>query len=101
MGVNYHPSDIEPRCDYAFKNTNILLGRAAARAMHDTEETRGRWPFVNVNWRFGFAVGKGFFRVVWLDHALRIDHDTSKGKDWLNVYVYGGPVEKCQAYRTP
>lgn len=48
--------------------------------------------------RIPFAVGKGEFRVVYLDQ-IRIDIcDVESGERWINVYSYGGPAEKCDAY---
>jgi len=48
--------------------------------------------------RIPFAVGKGEFRVVYLDD-IRIDiFDVKSGERWINVYSYAGPAEKCNAY---
>lgn len=39
-----------------------------------------------------FAVGRGYFDVLHLDAALRVDRDAN---GWVNVYAYDGPVSRC------
>lgn len=97
MGVDYVASKEMRRCDFQFKRTKILVGRSAVsinKAKGRLEDANGSGG-LNLNLDIPFAVGKGFFDVVWLDQALRIDRDTSNGKNWLNIYVYGGPTERC------
>lgn len=88
------------RCDYVFEQTNILYGREARDFLREREMASGTGIDVQENgWGFNiklpFAVGKGFFRAVWLDEVVRVDEDTSTGEVWLNVYLYGGPMVKC------
>mmetsp|Transcript_13448 Transcript_13448/g.24117 ORF Transcript_13448/g.24117 Transcript_13448/m.24117 type:complete len:275 (+) Transcript_13448:41-865(+) len=44
---------------------------------------------------FPFAIGSGYFDVLYLDAQLRIDRDKN---GWINVYAYSGPPERCSAY---
>lgn len=100
VGVDYAASEEERRCDFQFKRTKVMVGQSAmdsismARGTRDDQSRKVRY---NLDVDFPFAVGKGYFHVVWLDQALRVDRDTSNGKNWLNIYVYGGPTEKCTA----
>lgn len=77
----------ERRCDFTMVDTTVSWGKAARQWMKGEREG---------GWKAGWALGKGFFRTIWLDEVLRIDRDTSgEGRDWVNCYVYGGPVETC------
>jgi len=62
------------RCPFQFKSTDVL--RSDQRVV-----------------QFPFAIGSGFFDVLYLDAQLRIDQDKN---GWINVYSYDGPVEKCK-----
>lgn len=95
VGVEYSTEEAERRVDFKFRTTDILAGQSAKKLMQGKNYVRDGWFDTNIH--LPFAVGTGFFRVAWLDHALRIDRDTSNGKDWLNVYVYAGPASKCTA----
>ena len=78
------------RCPFTFRGTRLLTGGAVARF-------RGGDAKGGIDVRVGFAIGKGCFQVLWLDHSLRIDLDTSKGDgEWINVYYYAGPVVPCR-----
>lgn len=100
VGVDYVASEEERRCDFRFRRTKVLLGRSARASIYEAKGVRDGLSLtggLNLDLDLPFAIGEGYFRVIWLDHALRIDRDTSNGKNWLNVYVYAGPVERCTA----
>lgn len=98
--VDYVPSETERRCDFKFRRTRVMLGRSAKASIYEAKGVMDGLCLtggLNLDLEVPFAIGEGYFRVVWLDHALRIDRDTIHGKDWLNIYVYAGPADKCTA----
>lgn len=84
VSVDYHPRADSRIFDFVFKKTRVDAGKSV-----------GADTWYDVSLSVPFAVGKGFVKCLWLDHALRIDRDTSNGKDWINVYMYKGPADKC------
>ena len=91
VDVNYQIANggTQRKCSYDFVNTTIAW-RDDAKKWFNGDRSGG--------WKAGWAIGNGFFRTIWLDQTLRIDRDTSgEGRDWINCYVYDGPVNKCTA----
>lgn len=100
VGVDYVPNEMERRCDFKFRRTRVMLGRSARASIYEAKGVLDGLSLtggLNLDLDVPFAIGEGYFRVIWLDHALRIDRDTSNGKDWLNIYLYAGPADKCTA----
>ena len=91
VGCEYVARDEQRGFDFNFKTTRVLYGANAARFAGNDAAGFG------IDFTFPFAVGTGYVELVWLDHALRIDKSELGGKDVINVYVYEGPVEKCNA----
>lgn len=92
--AQYRIREMQRGFDFKFQATRVQYGAGALERVTGRKSER-KGP--NIDFELPFAVGTGFVNVLWLDHALRIDRDTSGGKNWLNIYAYDGPVERCRA----
>mmetsp|Transcript_11359 Transcript_11359/g.34762 ORF Transcript_11359/g.34762 Transcript_11359/m.34762 type:complete len:223 (-) Transcript_11359:117-785(-) len=71
VGVEFDASQ-DFRCNFVFRKTAL------------------DFPGRTVN--LPFAIGRGYFDILFFDGQLRIDRDQ---RGWINIYTYAGPVERC------
>ncbi|KAA8498463.1 hypothetical protein FVE85_6048 [Porphyridium purpureum] len=61
------------RCPFVFESTTIALGAGRSLSLP-------------------FAIGRGYFDVLYMDAQMRVDRDKN---GWINVYTYAGPIVPC------